>query len=107
MKKLPVLVIVSLVAAASAQASGAGVRKHGLQLAQKKQLAVKVVSEPAPTLSRGKFPVPGFSIPVISHFFPVNLRREFAKKSLRHSGFWRRNRRTKPLNRKIPCIFPC
>jgi len=36
MKKLPVLVIVSLVAAASAQAAGAGVRKHGLQLAQKK-----------------------------------------------------------------------
>ena len=36
MKKLSVLVIVSLVAAASAQAAGAGVRKHGLQLAQKK-----------------------------------------------------------------------
>src|SRR5476649_1719875 len=44
-----------------------------------------------------KFPVPGFSIPVIPHFFPVNLRREFAKKPLRHSGFRRTSR--------PPCSF--
>jgi hypothetical protein len=57
------------------------------------------------TSFRIKFPVPPPKFPDLRNIFPVNLRREFAKKSLRHSGFWRWNRRTKPLNRKIPGIM--
>jgi hypothetical protein len=38
-----------------------------------------------------EFPVFQFSIPVLRKVFPVNLRREFRKICLRHSGFlsWR------------------
>jgi hypothetical protein len=54
-----------------------------------------------------KFPVLGFSIPVIQIFFPVNLRMELREKSLRHRGFLPRNWLAEPLNRKIPCKIPC
>jgi hypothetical protein len=45
-----------------------------------------------------KFPVLGFSVPVIQIFFPVNLRRELCEKSLRHRGFLPRNRYSPDLN---------
>jgi hypothetical protein len=39
--------------------------------------------------------------------FPVNFRREFCDKSLRHSDFLLRNRLSEPQNRKVPCKIPC
>jgi hypothetical protein len=54
-----------------------------------------------------KFPVLGFSIPVIQIVFPVNLRRELREKSLRHKGILPRNRLLNLRNCKIPCKIPC
>ena len=54
-----------------------------------------------------KFPVIAQKFPVLQNIFPVNLRQEFRKKSLQHSGFVQRNWLLRPQNRKIPCYFPC
>jgi len=43
------------------------------------------------------------NFPVLQNILPVNLRREFRKKSLRHSGFVQRNWLLKDQNREIPC----
>ena len=50
-----------------------------------------------------KFPVTAYKFPVLQNIFPVNLRREFRKKSLQHSGFVQRNWPLRAQNCEIPC----
>jgi hypothetical protein len=45
-----------------------------------------------------KFPDTGMKFPDLLNIFPVNLRREFRKKGLRHSGFLLQNRLIEPQN---------
>src|SRR5258706_2002257 len=49
------------------------------------------------------FPVLAGKFPVLQNIFPVNLRREFRKQWLQHSGFVQRNWLLRVQNRKIPC----
>jgi hypothetical protein len=50
-----------------------------------------------------KFPVIRLKFPVLQKKFPDNLLREFAEKSLRHSGFLLWGCRLKARNRDFPC----
>ena len=53
------------------------------------------------------FPVSVGKIPSLRNIFPVNLRRELHKMSLRHSSFLLQDRLLRPQDCKIPCKIPC